>query len=85
MGRAESIKRQAKVGADKDKRTPRLQSLVRSVHMVLTSSSTGAVLERYRFDVDFILRDVPVRDRDFRCVCVRRGRALGPKQSPSGP
>lgn len=78
-------------GADKDKRTPRLQSLVRSVHMVLTSSSTGAVLERYRFDVDFILRDVPVRDRDFRCVCAPRegpgpqAIAPGPKQSPSGP
>lgn len=36
--------------------------------MVLSSSTSGQVLEKYRFDVDFILQDVPLRDRDFRYV-----------------
>ncbi|PWN35830.1 DNA-binding protein [Meira miltonrushii] len=41
------------------------RNLVKSVHVVINSVASGDILERYRFDVDFILSNVPMRDRDF--------------------
>lgn len=41
------------------------RNFVKSVHLVINSMATGDILERYRFDVDFILSNVPIRDRDF--------------------
>ena len=41
------------------------RNLVKSVHLVINSVNSGDILERYRFDVDFILPNVPMRDRDF--------------------
>lgn len=41
------------------------RNLVKSVHLVINSMANGDILERYRFDVDFILSNVPIRDRDF--------------------
>lgn len=41
------------------------KNIVRSIHMVISSVTTERVLERYRFDVDFILANVALRDRDF--------------------
>lgn len=41
---------------------------INSVHVVLSSIATQKVLERYRFDVDFLLGHVQPRDRNLRCV-----------------
>lgn len=42
------------------------QSALRSIHVVLTSVSSGEILERYRFDLAMLLDKVPPRDRNLR-------------------
>ncbi|UZJ52312.1 hypothetical protein CBS101457_001632 [Exobasidium rhododendri] len=41
------------------------KSILRSIHLVLTSISSGQILERYRFDILVLLDNVPPRDRNL--------------------